>query len=416
MRQEDIITAIDVGTSKICTLIARMGEYKLEVIGIGIYPSYGLKKGIVIDIDETSRSIRKSVDRAVNMCGEEINAAYIGIAGSHIDSYNSHGLISIKNDKVSREEIERVVASSRKEHYDEMEELHVLVKDFVIDGNGGINNPLGMVGNRLEVNTHVVLGKSTLIQNLVKSVLNAGISVQDIILEPLASSISVLTKDEKEIGAMLVDIGGGTTDLIAFNKNGVIYTAVLPVGGDHITYDIAIGLRTMISEAERIKISEGNIYDTGNDEISILSVDGRSQNRVSRRYLNEIIRARINELINMIGNRIGEIGNRDLIRSGLVLTGGSSMLGGLCDYINKVSDFSVRLGYPDQTPAITDIIKEIENYEDNNVPETAFATGLGLLEYASRLHDDQEDDYNDNPVEQFFERIRGWFNGFFQQK
>ena len=262
MGSRRIVTGLDVGTTKICTIIAEVNEANgnINIIGIGLSPSHGLRKGIVVDIDETSKAIRDSYKKAERMAGISIDTAFVGIAGAHISSLNSHGVVAVTGEEkeIKETDIQRVMEAARIVPLSAEEEmLHVLAREFIVDGCSGIKDPLGMSGVRLEVETHIITGSSTSIQNLVKSVMRAGLAVDDIVLEPLASSESVLTKDEKELGVVLVDIGGGTTDLVVFHEGSICYTAVLPIGGNHVSNDIAVGLRTPINEAENIKIKYG---------------------------------------------------------------------------------------------------------------------------------------------------------------
>ncbi|MFW6238623.1 MAG: cell division protein FtsA [Halanaerobiales bacterium] len=337
MKDKNIVTGLDIGTTKICTIIAEIKpDDKLDIIGIGLTPSHGLRKGIVVDIEQTCRAIKDSVEKAERMAGFEVNSAYVGIAGSHISSVNSHGVVAVTgNDKeIKNSDIQRVMEAAQIIPLSAEEEIiHVLPREFIVDGCKGIKDPLGMSGVRLEVETHIVTGSTTSIQNLVKSVMRAGLDVENIVLEPLASSQSVLTEDEKELGVALADIGGGTTDLIVFHEGSIAYTTVLPVGGDHVSNDIAVGLRTPVSRAEELKITEGaaSCETVDADEyIEVISASGQVKKNIPRSSLCEVIEPREREMFIMIRDELREAGPRELTPAGLVLTGGASLLEGTC--------------------------------------------------------------------------------------
>lgn len=422
MTTRRIITGIDIGTTKICTLIAEIkSEEELDIIGIGLSSSHGLKKGIVVDIERTSKAISKSVEKAERMAGVEVDSGYVGIAGSHISSINSHGVVAVTGDEkeIKESDIERVMEAAQIIPLSAEEEIiHVLPREFIVDGCKGIKDPLGMSGVRLEVETHIVTGSTTSIQNLVKGVLKAGFDVDDIVLEPLASSESVLTQDEKELGVALVDIGGGTTDLIVFHEGSISYTSVLPVGGNHVSNDIAVGLRTPISEAERIKIREGTVLasDITEDEyIDVVSASGKVKNHLPKRDLCNVIEPRAREMFTMIKEELSEAGPRDLTPAGLVLTGGASLLEGSCELASQVVELPVRLGEPEYVNGLSDIIDNpVYSQKGDKVPKAIFSTAVGLLEYGI----DYSPTTNRNIpskelVNDFFDKLRNWFIDFF---
>ncbi|MBS3810349.1 MAG: cell division protein FtsA [Halanaerobiales bacterium] len=428
MSDRRIITGLDIGTTKICTIIAEVSsDNEFEIIGIGFSPSKGLNKGIVVNIDKASNAIRESVNKAQIMAGLEVDSAFIGIAGSHISSINNHGVVAVTgNEKeITENDISRVMEAAQIISLPAEEEIiHVIPREFIVDGYKGIKDPLGMSGLRLEVETHIVKGSSTSIQNLVKSVIRAGLDVDDIVLEPLASSKSVLTEDEKELGVILVDIGGGTTDIVVFHEGSIVATYVLPVGGNHVTHDIAIGLRTPISEAEKIKINHGTALPGENKEdqdyyIEVLSASGEDKKEIPRNLLTNVIEPRTMEMYEMINRQIYSAGPKDLTPAGVVLTGGASLLDGSALLAEEVFDLPVRLGKPDYVYGLSDVIDDpLYKNKDGKIPKAIFSTVIGLVEYGiengtAELKTNTKEKKEKQITESFIDKIKSWFKEFF---
>lgn len=417
-----IINGIDIGTTKICAIIAEVTpEDNIDIIGIGLSPSHGLRKGIVVDIDETSKAIRDAYKKAERMAGININSAYVGIAGSHISSLNSHGVVAVTGEEkeIKESDIQRVMEAAKIIPLSAEEEMiHVLAREFIVDGCTGIKDPLGMSGVRLEVETHIVTGSTTSIQNLVKSVHRAGLDVDDIVLEPLASSESVLSEDEKELGIALVDMGGGTTDLIVFQEGSICYTSVLPVGGNHVSNDIAVGLRTPIGEAEKIKITSGYALTSMADKdqyIDVVQASGKQSIPMPRRTLCEVIEPRVQEIFTMVKRELERVGPRDLTPAGIVLTGGASLLTGADELASQIIKLPVRLGEPQHINGLTDVIDNpVYIKKGDKVPKAIFATAVGLVEYGSKYNKPVSKNYfNNEMVSDFFTRLKNWLSDFF---
>ena len=422
MNKTRIVTGLDIGTTKICAMIAEVSkESNPEIIGIGLAASHGLRKGIVVDIEKTSNAIKEAVEKAERMAGVKINSAFVGIAGSHINSINSHGVVAVAgNEKeIKSSDIQRVMEAAKIIPLSSEEEIiHVLAREFIIDGCPGIKDPLGMSGVRLEVETHIITGSSTSVQNLVKSVLRAGLDVNDIVLEPLASSESVLTEDEKELGVVLTDIGGGTTDIMVFHEGSIAYTSVLPVGGNHVSNDIAVGMRTPVNEAEKIKIKYGTARCVDIDEseyIEVLSASGKTKNNIPRRALCEVIEPRMYEIFNMVKKEIDKSGSRDMTPAGLVITGGASLLEGSDDLATQVLDMPVRRGEPENVNSLSDVIDNpVYEKKGDTVPRAIFSTVVGLINYGIKDKPEIKEKSNNNEiVKSFFDKLTAWFKDFF---
>ena len=375
MARDNHFASIDIGTTKVCTIVGNVGEAgDVQILGVGVSPSRGLRKGIVVNIDETTESIRESVNKAEQSSGTKIISAYVGISGGHISSINNRGVVSIaRTDRlISDEDIVRVLEAARSINIPSNREIiHVIPRSYVIDGQEGVKNPIGMHGFRLDAETHIITGAITSIQNLVKCVNNAGIEVDDLVLQPLASSEAVITDEEREIGVVLADIGGGTTDVAIFIDGSIWHTAVLPVGGYHLTNDIAIGLRTPFATAEEIKAKYGHaIPDTvsSSENIQIVCFGSEGTRAVPRKSLSEIIRARTEEVLEMILLEIKRSGLDAMIPAGLVMTGGTSNLQGIEVLASEVLQLPVRVGKPRGLHGLVDTV--------NN---PAYATSVGLL-------------------------------------
>ena len=426
MNSSNIIAGLDIGTTKICAVISEITEDdELEIIGIGLSPSSGLKKGIVVDIEKTSQAINEAVKKAERMAGREIDSAYVGIAGAHVSSVNSHGVVAVtgKNKEIDRNDVERVLEASKVIPLSAEEEIiHVVPREFIIDGCEGIKDPLGMSGVRLEVDTHIVTGSTASIQNLVKSVMRTNLEVQELVLEPMASSKAVLSEDEKELGAALADVGGGTTDIIVYHEGSITYTSVLPVGGNHVSNDIAVGLRTPVSEAEKIKIRYGSTVsdEVSQDEyINVMAASGLKENKISRKKLSQVIEPRTREIFKMIKKELADAGARDLIPAGLVLTGGASLLEGTEKLAAEVINLPVRCGSPDYINGLSDVIENpVYEKKGDSVPQAIFSTSVGILQYGREASSNNttglgRKEKSKETVNNFFKKLKNWFNDFF---
>ncbi len=420
---QQIITALDVGTKKICALIAEINaEEEIEIIGVGLTPSNGLRKGIVVDIDLAAQSISQAVDKAERMAGIEVGSAFVGIAGSHISSENSHGVVAVTGaeKEVKQSDIDRVMEAAKVIPISQEEEIvHVLPREFIIDGTRGIRHPQGMSGVRLEVETHIVKGSSTSVSNLVKSVRRAGLEVNDIVLDQLASSHAVLSSDERELGVSLIDIGGGTTDLIIFQEGNICYTSVLPVGGNHVSNDIAVWLRTPVSEAEKLKILHGaattEIIEK-EEKIDVLKPSGQDSHKVNRRYLCQVIQPRMAEIFQLVNKELQKNGGRDRTPAGMVITGGASLLPGSCQLAADIIGLPVRRGEPEYVEGFSDIIDNpVYIKKDGKIPRPVFATGVGLLLYArqNKNYSGKPKRKNKEVVNSFFAKLKSLFDDFF---
>ncbi len=406
-KREDLIVGLDIGTTKICCIVGNMTEDGLEIVGIGTSPSKGLRKGVVINIESTVAAIQKAVREAELMAGCEIKTIYAGIAGGHIKGLNSQGVIAIKNREVSPEDLTRVIDAAKAIAIPmDREVLHILPQEFIIDDQDGIREPLGMSGVRLEAKVHIVTGAVASAQNIVKSCNRAGCDVADIVLEQLASSEAVLSADEKELGVALVDLGGGTSDIAIFSEGAIKHTSVLSIGGDHLTNDIAVGLRTPMAEAEKIKQAYGCCLTSmvGRDEtIEVPSVGGREARVLSRQLLAEILEPRVEEIFTLVNREIIKSGYEDLIASGVVITGGSSILPGMPELAEQIFNLPVRRGLPQDIGGLIDVV---------NSP--IYATGVGLVKYGSKNLDRQQFKIGqDNVFEKVILRMKEWFNEFF---
>ena len=428
MAPRNVVAGIDVGTTKICTIIAEVSDDEItDIIGVGTSPSKGLKKGMVVDIDDTVKSIEASVDEAERMAGLELESAFVGIAGSHISSINSHGVVAVtgENKEITHEDIERVMDATKIISIPpEREIIHALPREYIVDGCKDIKYPLGMAGVRLEAETHIVTGSVTSIQNLAKSVNRAGIGVEDVVLQPLAASKAVLSDSEKDLGVVLVDMGGGTTDIAVFKEGSIWYTAILPVGGDHVTSDIAVGLRTPKNNAEKIKIMHGSaeakLVDP-DEEIDIVDTSGAQQRTVSRQRLAEIIEPRIDEIFTMVNDELRKGKCQDLVPAGMVITGGGSLLQGLPDFVSRKLDMPVRSGRPNNLDGLLDYLDGSiydlgEDYNHMSEESGAiFSTAVGLVRYGAEmgLNDVSQNQDQDKLMENFINRVKDWFKSVF---
>ena len=372
----DLIVGLDIGTSKIVAIVAQMlpdGRY--EIVGLGQHESRGLKKGVVVNIEATVQSIQKALEEAELMADCKIRTVYTGIAGNHIRSFNSSGMVAIKDKEVTEADVARVIETAKAVNIPtDQQILHVLPQEFIIDGQEDIREPIGMSGVRLEVKVHIVTGAVSAAQNIVKCVRRCGLEVQDLILQPLASSNSVLTQDEKELGVALVDIGGGTTDIAIFTAGAIRHTAVIPIAGDQITNDIAMALRTPTPEAEHIKLRHGiakQVLADPNDKMEVPGIGDRPPRNLSRQALAAVIEPRVEELYALVHQVIRESGYEELLSSGVVITGGTSLLPGMVELAEDIFLKPVRMGMPEYVGGLADVVRT-----------PRFATAVGLLEEA----------------------------------
>jgi cell division protein FtsA len=379
-RGRPLVSGLDVGTTKICCVIAEWSPRgRLDIIGIGMSPSRGLRKGVVVNIDSTVESIKHAVAEAEQMAGVEISSVLAGIAGGHIRGINSRGVVAVsgKHREVSQQDIDRALEAAKAINLpQEREIIHVLPQTFVVDDQDGIKEPLGMSGVRLEVEVHLVTGAITSVQNVIRSVNRAGLQVQDIVLEPLASSEAVVSADEKELGIVLIDLGGGTTDVALFRDGGIWYTGILPLGGDHISNDIAMGLRTPLAEAEELKKRHGCALTAlvrEDEVVEVPSVGGRKARQLSRQILSEIIQPRVEEIFTLAARDLTRAGLQDVAAAGVVVTGGTSIMPGLPELAEQVFDLPVRRGLPTGVGGLADVVRS-----------PIYATGVGLALYGGR--------------------------------
>lgn len=405
---KDLLVGIDIGTSKVVTLVGEATiDGKLNVIGFGSHPSQGLKRGVVVNIESTVQSIQRSVEDAELMAGCEIYSAFTGIAGSHIRSINSHGIVAIRDHEVSQSDVDRVIDAAKAIAIPaDQKILHVLPQEFIIDNQDSIREPVGMSGVRLEAKVHIVTGAVSAAQNIVKCMKRCGLSTSDIVLEQFASSQSILTDDEKELGVCMIDIGGGTSDIAIFTDGAIRHTAVIPIAGDQVTNDIAIALRTPTRNAEEIKIKYGcalqDLVDS-NQIVDIPMVGDRAGRRIPGRALAEVVEARYEELFTLALSELRRSGLEDFIAAGIVLTGGASKITGAQELAERVFKVPVRIGKPHNVNGLTDIIHN-----------PIYATGVGLLVYALRQRQTQGDlVMNQTSMKSLWSRMKNWFQGNF---
>ena len=405
----NLLVGLDIGTSKV---VAIVGEIKsdgaLEIIGIGSHPSRGLKKGVVVNIESTVQSIQRAVEEAELMAGCEIHSVYAGIAGSHVRSLNSHGIVAIKDKEVVQGDVERVIDAAKAVAIPaDQKILHVLPQEFIIDSQEGIRDPIGMSGVRLEAKVHIVTGADSAAQNIVKCVQRCGLSVDDVVLEQLASSYAVLTEDEKDLGVCVVDIGGGTTDIAVFGGGAIRHTAVIPIAGDQITNDIAVSMRTPTQYAEDIKIKYACALSqlaNPDETIEVPSVGDRPPRRLARQTLAEIVEPRYEELFGLIRDEIRRAGLEEQVATGIVLTGGSAKMEGAIELAEEVFHMPVRLGVPQYVSGLTEVVSN-----------PIHATGVGLLLYAKSNLDLERTGAPllAGGMKNVFERMKAWFQGNF---
>ncbi|HEY6996930.1 MAG: cell division protein FtsA [Candidatus Binatia bacterium] len=372
-KKNSIVVGLDIGTSKICVAVGEMTERGLEIIGIGLHPSQGLRKGVVINIETTVNSLKKAVEEASLMAGCEIHTVFTSISGGHIKAFNSHGIVAVKNKEVMARDLERVIDAAKAVAIPmDREVLHVLPQDYIIDDQDGIRDPLGMSGVRLEAKVHIITGAVASAQNVIKCCNRAGLNVAEIVLAPLAAADAVLTDEERELGVVLVDIGGGTTDIAVYHDGTVKHTAVVPIGGNHITNDIAAGLRTAFNDAERLKQRYGCARASmvsGTERVEVPCVASKGAGTISRQILCEIVEPRLAEIFELVQKEVTKSGYEGSLASGIVATGGTMLLAGAIDMADHSFGLPVRLGTPARVGGLVDIIDS---------PIHAAAVGLTL--------------------------------------
>ena len=404
MARSELIVGLDIGTTKICVVVGELSPEGVDVVGIGTSPSTGLRKGVVVNIEQTVQSIKKALEEAELMAGCEIRSVYAGIAGSHIKGFNSHGVIAVKGGEVGTRDIERVVDAAKAVAIPlDREVIHILPQEFIVDDQRGIADPLGMAGVRLEVRVHIVTGAVTSAQNIIRSCHRAGLDVSDIVLESLASSKAILTAEEREIGVALVDLGGGTTDLAIFANDSIKHTAVLALGGTNLTNDIAFGLRTPMASAEKIKIKYGcALADMvpPDEIIEVPSVGGREPRRLSRQVLAEICEPRVEEMLALVDQELIRSGMKNQIGAGVVLTGGTALIEGIQELGEQIFNLPTRIGYPDKVGGLKDVV---------NSP--MYATAVGLLMFGAEKEGVEQRFRirDENVFNRILGRMRKWF-------
>ena len=407
-KSSELVVGLDIGTTKICAIVGEIQPDGVDIVGIGTSPSRGLRKGVVINIESTVNSIKRAVEEAEMMAGCEIKSVYVGIAGGHIKGINSHGIVAVKDKEVKDSDIRRVIDAARAVVIPmDREVIHILPQEYIIDNQDGIKEPLGMSGIRLEAKVHLVTGACSSAQNIIKCANKTGLDVADIVLQQLASSMAVVNEDEKDLGVVLIDIGGGTTDIAIFSGGSIVHTSVLALGGNQITNDIAVGLRTPAPEAEKLKVKHGCAMATLVDKdetIEVPSVGGRSTRTLSRQILAEIIEPRVEEIFSLVQREIQRSGFEDLLASGAVITGGMTILEGMTELAEDVLGMPVRRGIPTRVGGLVDVVRS-----------PVYATGVGLVMYG-RAH--LENKFfpirqDRNLYGRIKQRMQGWIRDFF---
>jgi cell division protein FtsA len=406
--QKNLIVGLDIGTSKIVAIVAEIQpEGRLEIIGMGQAPSRGLKKGVVVNIESTVNAIQRALEEAELMADCKIREVYTGIAGSHIRSINSHGMVAIKDKEVNQTDVDRVIETARAVIIPtDQQVLHILTQEFIIDGQEDVREPLGMSGVKLEVKVHIVTGAISAAQNIIKCVRRCGLEVRDLVLQPLASSIAVLSEDEKDLGVCLVDIGGGTTDIAVFTGGAIRHTSVIPIAGDQITNDVAMALRTPTADAEDLKVKYGcalrQLADA-KEMIEVLGVGDRPARQLSRQTLAEVIEPRVEELYSLVQAELRRSGFEELLSSGIVITGGSSAMEGMAELGEEVFHMPVRLGMPQYVGGLAEVVRN-----------PRFATAVGLLLAGMDQHQRHHlSTMQNGSMTQIFNRMKSWFQGNF---
>lgn len=405
---KSLIVGLDIGTSKIAAIVGEVTpDGDIEIIGIGHHRSRGLKKGVVVNIESTVQSIQRAIEEAELMAGCQIKSVYTGIAGSHIASLNSHGIVAIRDKEVTAGDVDRVIDAARAVAIPaDQRILHILPQEFIIDAQEGIHEPIGMSGVRLEARVHMVTGAVSAAQNIIKCVRRCGLEVDDVILEQLASSQAVLTDDEKDLGIAIVDIGGGTTDIAVFSDGAIRHTAVIPIAGDQVTNDIAVALRTPTQYAEEIKIKYACALAqlaAADETIEVPSVGDRPPRRLARQTLAEVVEPRYEELLTLVQAELRRSGFEDLIAAGIVVTGGSSKMEGLVELAEEIFHMPVRLGLPHIATGLVDVVRN-----------PIYSTGVGLLQFGYRNASELSAEVAvDGGFKGVWFRMKSWFQGNF---
>jgi cell division protein FtsA len=374
----ELIVGLDIGTTKVVALVGSIEDGVVEIIGMGKAPSRGLEKGVVVDIGETTASIKRAIEEAENMADVKIERVYAGIAGKHIESINNSGTVSISRDNrvITLDDVQRVIDTAQAVQIrPDSQLIHVIPRQYIVDGQEGITDPVGMTGTRLEVDVHIVTGSVTAVHNIVRCVNNCSLEIEQIVLQPLASSFAVLNEAERELGVVLIDIGGGTSDIAIFRDGDIWFSKILPIAGEHVTNDITVGLKVPYEEAERIKIQEGLPIvndETAEEERIEITTIGEEKKNISKRKLAKIIEPRLEELFDLAMSEIEDAGYRDLIPAGMVLTGGTSLLRGMPEFVSQRYDIAVRRGRnPQGIHGLRDIVES-----------PVYSTVIGLIKYA----------------------------------
>ena len=409
-RKDRYLVGLDVGTSKVTAIVGEVTDGgALDVAGIGMADSRGIKRGLVVNLEAAVDSIKRAIEEAELTAGIEIDNVHLALSGAHVKGFNSRGVVAVagKNREITKDDVRRAIDAAKAVNLPSGREiLHVLPQDFVVDDQDGIGAPVGMTGSRLEVNVHIITGNSSSTQNIVACVNRAGVEVAETVLEQLAASEAVLTPDERELGVALVDIGGGTTDFAIFERGSLWHTGVISVGGDHFTNDIAVGLRTPVPDAEKVKRRCGCALSAmvGEDEVmEVASVGGRKPRIMSRRIISEILQPRAEEIFHLLWDEIRRASFDKSLHSGIVLTGGGALLEGVAEIAEQIFDLPIRRGYPVGVGGLTD-----------HVNSPAFATAVGLVMYGHRNRPDEARGAGANPLSRAVVQLRGLFTHFFQ--
>ena len=406
-KQKNVVVGLDIGTTKICVIVAEVHSEGIDIVGMGLCPSKGLRKGVIVNIDGTVKAIKEAVREAELMSGIKIESVFTGIAGGHISGFNSNGVIAVKGKEITQHDIERVIdAATAVSLPADRKVLHVIPQEFIVDGQDGIKDPLGMSGVRLEAKVHIVTGAVASAQNIVRACNKAGLNMQDIIIEQFASSEAILNKDEKELGVAVVDVGGGTTDIAVFYENSISYTGIISIGGDQVTNDIAVGLRTPLESAEAIKKEFGCCFSEFVDEdedIEVPGIGGRKPKSMPRSLLVEIIEPRVEELFSLIKREIYKSQVYDSLASGIVLTGGTVIMEGMVELAEEIFELPVRRGCPKEVGGLYDVV---------NSP--MYATAVGLVLYGSKnIKKDEFPKKDKMPFDNVLKRMKEWMIKFF---
>jgi cell division protein FtsA len=405
---KSLIVGLDIGTSKVVAIVGEITvDGEVEIIGLGSSRSRGLKKGVVVNIESTVQSIQRAIEEAELMAGCEIHSVYTGIAGSHVRSLNSHGIVAIRDNEVTLGDVDRVIDAARAVAIPaDQKILHILPQEFVIDNQEGVKEPVGMSGVRLEAKVHMVTGAVSAAQNIIKCVRRCGLEVDDIILEQLAASYAALTEDEKDLGICLVDIGGGTTDIAVFINGAIHHTCVIPIAGDQVTNDIAVALRTPTQHAEDIKVQYACALTqlaNPDETIEVPSVGDRPPRRLARQTLAEVVEPRYEELFTLVQAELRRSGYEDMIAAGIVLTGGSSKMEGVVELAEEIFHMPVRVGVPQYITGLSDVVRS-----------PIYSTGVGLLLFGRKhMHDTVHSHRINGGMNNVWERMKSWFQGNF---